>query len=137
MAREKFYHMWGKAVAEDGSEHYVTVVAQFLQEKKEYILPEEVTNVDENGRSHESLLLTEYRKKTRTVRLAKSICDPRDTFNEEVGVELAKRRIRNNEVIGSITSDDITMLNADHINMLLLAEVNHICKNIDTYITKR
>lgn len=125
MSRPKFYSLYDVATASDGTKHYVTVVAKFEVEKIKVSVAEELPN---------GLLLTDKKVRERKVTLASSICDPRDTFDKERGIELAKSRIERGETIGSLRSSEITMLNEDQIMLLLLAEVNHICKHIDKYI---
>lgn len=133
----KDYALWGKAVDSKGNTHYVTVVGRAEQEKVKTTLSTETTVVDENGKQHEGLLLTDYNKKVRTFTMARSICDPRDEFNFETGKQIAIKRLERgdkNDVIGSLQSENITMLNDDMCNLLVFNEVNHVIKNIDTYI---
>lgn len=134
MAKEKFYSLWGKATASDGSDHYVTVVGRFTQEKTNDTVATETTIVDDNAKEHKALVLVDYKKKNRKFEMARAICDPRDTFDYEYGKRKAMKRIAEGEVIGTINSEDITMLNDDICNMLVFNEVNHVIKNIDSYI---
>ena len=64
-----------------------------------------------------------------------AICHPDDEFNEEIGINLAKRRIET-DPIGTIESYNVTMLNDDQNEMMVLIELAHIIKNIDKYIGK-
>lgn len=135
MAKEKFYSLWGKATDKNGIDHYVTVVGKFTQSKVKETVPTEMIVFDERGRQHEGLLMTDYKKKVRSFTMAKAICDPRDTFSFEEGQRIAKKRIADGEVIGTQTSEDVTMLNDDQCELLVFGEVNHIIKHIDEYIS--
>ncbi len=126
--------MWGKAVASDGSEHYVTVVGKCSQQKETITVPTETSIVDDLGKEHDATLLVNVKRKFRKLELARSICHPADTFDFDKGVELCKKRIEEGIIIGEQESENITMLNADQCEMLVFCEVNHIIKNIDKYI---
>lgn len=132
--KEKFYSMWGEATDKNGEKHQVTVVGRVLQEKITDTVSNTTTITDERGKEHDALIIADYKKKQRTFTMARSICDPRDTFDFERGKEIAKRRIVNGDTIGSIQSENITMLNDDMCNLLVFNEVNHVIKNIDAYI---
>lgn len=135
MAKEKFYSLWGKATDKNGQDHYVTVVGKFTQSKVTETIPTSMTVIDERRKQHEGLLITDYKKKVRSFTMAKAICDPRDTFSFEEGQRIAKKRIEEGEVIGTQTSEDITMLNDDQCQLLVFGEVNHIIQHIDEYIS--
>lgn len=137
MAKEKFYSLYGKAVDKDGQTHYVTVVGKMTQTKETETIPQEMKLRDvETNKNCDALVFINVKKKVRTFTMARAICDPRDTFNFEVGVELAKRRIERGETIGTQYSEDVTMLNDDQCNMLVFTEVNHIINHIDDYVSK-
>jgi len=134
MAKEKIYNLYAKATDREGNVHYITVVGKCTQEDTTYTIPTETFVTDENGRQHRATIFTDYKAKTRTFTMAKAICDPRDEFNEEYGKKLALKRLERGEVIGTQTSNDITMLNDDQCEMLVVVELAHIIRNIDSYI---
>ena len=63
-----------------------------------------------------------------------SICHPLDTFDEEIGVEVAKSRIKNGLVLGSVETNDVTMLTEDAIFAELMTKLNWIMDNIEDYL---
>lgn len=134
MSKTRTYSLWGIATDKYGAKHYVTVVGQRTQEKVTLQVAEKTQVTDENGKTRNATVLVDYPKTLRTFKMAKAICDPRDTFDEKYGIKLAESRIAHDDVIGTQTSFDATMLNDDQCEMLVLTEVRHICKHIDMYI---
>lgn len=136
MAKEKFYHAWAKATSRNGDEHYVTVVGKFEQSRKEEIV-QDVVPVETNPNTIVDGILTYGVKNlNRKLTLGVSICHPSDTFNEEIGINIAKRRINRGQVLGQIETSNVTMLTEDAIMAEILVKLNHICQNIDEYISE-
>lgn len=135
--KEKFYSLWSKATDANGVDHYVTVVGKVEQERVRETLTTDTMVEDEHGKKHEATILTDIKYKRRVFTMARSICSPEDTFNFEQGVKIAKKRIKNGDIIGEFTSNNITMLNDDMCNLLIFNEVNHVVRNIDKYIQKK
>jgi hypothetical protein len=63
-----------------------------------------------------------------------SICHPHDIFDENVGIEIAKKRIENGESIGSLETSDVTMLTEDAIMGEILVKLAYITSNIEEYL---
>lgn len=134
MAKEKFYHAWAKATSSNGDEHYVTVVGKFEQSRKEEIV-QDVVPVETNPNTIVDGILTYGVKNlNRKLALGVSICHPSDTFNEEIGINIAKKRINRGQDLGQIETSNVTMLTEDAIMAEILVKLNHICQNIDTYL---
>ena len=70
----------------------------------------------------------------RKLTLGVSICHPSDTFNEEIGINIAKRRINRGQDLGQIETSNITMLTEDAIMAEILVKLNHIVENIDDFL---
>ena len=131
MAKEKFYHAW---TSSNGDEHYVTVVGKFEQSRKEEIV-QDVVPVETNPNTIVDGILTYGVKNlNRKLTLGVSICHPSDTFNEEIGINIAKGRINRGQDLGQIKTSNATMLTEDAIMAEILVKLNHICQNIDTYL---
>ena len=130
--KEKFYHISGKAVDSNGVTHYVTVVGKRVRETEHSI--DETPVYNESG-SEQGVLMFKVKNKIRRFSMGYAICHPDDEFNEEVGIRLAKRRIEY-DPIGTVESYNVTMLNDDQNEMMVLTELAHIIKNIDKYIQK-
>lgn len=136
MAKEKFYHAWAKATSSNGDEHYVTVVGKFEQSRKEEIV-QDVVPVETNPNTIVDGILTYGVKNlNRKLTLGVSICHPSDTFNEEIGINIAKGRINRGQSLGQIETSNVTMLTEDAIMAEILVKLNHICQNIDEYISE-
>jgi hypothetical protein len=70
----------------------------------------------------------------RKLTLGVSICHPSDTFDENVGIEKAKKRIENGETLGSIETNNVTMLTEDAIMGEIYTKLAHITSHIEDYI---
>ena len=134
MAREKFYSMYAKAKDVNGVEHTVTVVGKLEQYKVSDEEIEEFPTVNDYGKEGQGFIVTPFKRTVRRLRLAYSICHPNDEFNEEVGTEIAKKRIEHDDFIGELYSPNCTMLNDDQCQLSVFGELNYIVKNIDKYL---
>ena len=134
MAKEKFYHAWAKATSSNGDEHYVTVVGKFEQSRKEKIVQDVVPVETKPNTIVDGILTYGVKNLNRKLTLGMSICHPSDTFNEEIGINIAKGRINRGQDLGQIETSNVTMLTEDAIMAEILVKLNHICQNIDTYL---
>lgn len=134
MSKSKFYHAWGVATSINGDKHYVTVVGKFDQKRKSEIT-EEATKVEVKPSCFSDGVLI-YSKKVlkRKLTLGVSICHPNDVFNEQIGIDVAKKRIKMGQDLGSVETSDVTMLTEDAIMGEILVKLNFICENIDKYL---
>ena len=136
MAKEKFYHAWAKATSSNGDEHYVTVVGKFEQSRKEKIVQDVVPVETKPNTIVDGILTYGVKNLNRKLTLGVSICHPSDTFNEEIGINIAKKRINRGQDLGQIETSNVTMLTEDAIMAEILVKLNHICQNIDEYISE-
>lgn len=134
MAKEKYYHAWAKATSSNGDEHYVTVVGKFEQSRKEEIVQDVVPVETKPNTIVDGILTYGVKNLNRKLTLGVSICHPSDTFNEEIGINIAKGRINRGQDLGQIETSNVTMLTEDAIMAEILVKLNHICQNIDTYL---
>ena len=134
MAKEKFYHAWAKATSSNGDEHYVTVVGKFEQSRKEKIVQDVVPVETKPNTIVDGILTYGVKNLNRKLTLGVSICHPSDTFNEEIGINIAKGRINRGQDLGQIETSNITMLTEDAIMAEILVKLNHICQNIDDFL---
>ena len=134
MAREKFYHAWAKATSSNGDEHYVTVVGKFEQSRKEEIVQDVVPVETKPNTIVDGILTYGVKNLNRKLTLGVSICHPSDTFNEEIGINIAKGRINRGQDLGQIETSNVTMLTEDAIMAEILVKLNHICQNIDDFL---
>jgi hypothetical protein len=134
--RVKFLHVYGKAKSEDGSTHVVTIVGKFEQSRNKEGVTEIVDVEAPNGGFVKGELKYEIKQMKRTLTLGMSICHPSDTFDEEVGVEIAKARIENGYDLGKLETSNVTMLTEDAIIAELLCKLNYVMSHIDDYISE-
>ena len=134
MAKEKFYHAWAKATSSNGDEHYVTVVGKFERSRKEKIVQDVVPVETKPNTIVDGILTYGVKNLNRKLTLGVSICHPSDTFNEEIGINIAKRRINRGQDLGQIETSNITMLTEDAIMAEILVKLNHIVENIDDFL---
>lgn len=133
--RTKYYHVFGRVKDGDGQEHVVTVVGKFEQIRKPTEVVEKVDVEAPNGGFIEGELKYNVKTLKRKLTLGVSICHPLDDFDEEIGVEIAKKRIENGQNVGSLETKDVTMLTEDAIIAELLTKLNWIIANIEDYIS--
>lgn len=133
--KQKFYSMYGTAIDRYGDEHIVTIVGEFIQEKIDTCVAKEVNIEDEKkpNKVVKGVITYPTREKVRTLTYAVSICHPDDEFDEELGVELAKRRI-NKKPLGQLSTTLVTTLCEDQIKLILFGELNYVINNIDVFI---
>lgn len=135
--KQKFYHLVGKAVDANGLEHIVTIVGEYTKGTEEF---PEIANVGVERKENnmvDGLLIFPNKRKVRRLRYAYSIChtDDLSRYDEELGVELAKRRIKNNP-LGELETTFKTSLCDDQIKLILFGELKHIMDNVDKFIEK-
>jgi hypothetical protein len=135
MGKIKYYHLWAKTKANDGKVHFVTVVGKFEQTRKKEEITEIVPVEFKPGHFVDGELKYSIKKLNRKLTLGVSICHPLDTFDEEVGCEIAKSRIENGQDLGVIETSDVTMLTEDAIMAELLVKLQYVTENIDDYIS--
>lgn len=136
MSRVKYYHAWAKATSINGDEHYVTVVGKFEQSRKEEIVQDVVPVETKPNTIVDGILTYGVKNLNRKLTLGVSICHPSDTFNEEIGINIAKGRINRGQDLGQLETSNVTMLTEDAIMAEILVKLNHICQNIDEYISE-
>ena len=134
MSRVKYYHAWAKATSINGDEHYVTVVGKFEQSRKEEIVQDVVPVETKPNTIVDGILTYGVKNLNRKLTLGVSICHPSDTFNEEIGINIAKGRINRGQDLGQIETSNVTMLTEDAIMAEILVKLNHICQNIDVFL---
>ena len=125
MAKKKFYSVHGECTDKLGYKHTITLVGQ-LEQVKELQL-----DTKERGRC---LISTTTTVKKRRLTIGMAICHRFDTFDKEVGENLAKRRIRHHEDIGYIETEKNRMLTDDAIMAQLLVNLSYISDHIDWYL---
>jgi hypothetical protein len=136
MSRVKYYHAWAKATSSNGDEHYVTVVGKFEQSRKEEIVQDVVPVETKPNTIVDGILTYGVKNLNRKLTLGVSICHPLDKFDEEVGINIAKGRIARGQDLGQLETSNVTMLTEDAIMAEILVKLNHICQNIDEYISE-
>lgn len=135
--KQKFYHMHGKTTDQNGQEHIVTIVGEYTQYTDHDVEVKSINVHTDYNRVEDSILIQNKNQKMRKLRYAYSICHPHDvpTFNEEVGVAIAKRRIKDNP-LGELTTTFRTTLCEDQIQLILFGELKHVMDNVDKFIDR-
>ncbi len=135
MAKNKYYHLYGQATASDGSKHIVTVVGELEQKRKPFVVKEKVPVEYKPGCFVDGELTYTIKRLRRRLTIGSSICHPLDKFDEDTGVRIAKRKIKEGRDMGIIETSDVTMLTKDAIMTELFTKLQHIIHNIDEYIS--
>lgn len=134
--RPKFYHAWAKATSQDGTPHYITVVGKLEQGKKSELIAENADVPYGKNKISKGILTYDYKKFNRKLTLGLSICHPHDRFDENVGVDIAKKRIEKGDTIGVLETSNLTMLNEDAIMAEIIVKLNYISIHLEKYLKK-
>lgn len=130
----KYFNVYGKAIDSKGEKHYVTIVGKFEQTRKREVVHDVVPIEIKPNKFIDGVLTYEPKRLNRKLTLGMSICHPNDTFDEEIGIKVAKGRIKNGQDLGTLETNDVTMLTEDAIAAELIVKLNHISENIDSYL---
>lgn len=131
--RVKYFHVYG--IAKTGrKKHVVTVVGKFEQSRENTEVTEIVDVETKPTNFVKGELKYKVKQMKRRLTLGMSICHPSDTFDEEVGVEIAKARIEKGYDLGSIETTNVTMLTEDAIMAELVTKLNHVIENIEKFL---
>ena len=131
--RVKYFHVYG--IAKTGRKnHVVTVVGKFEQSRENTDVTEIVDVETKPTNFVKGELKYKVKQMKRRLTLGMSICHPSDTFDEEVGVEIAKARIEKGYDLGSIETTNVTMLTEDAIMAELVTKLNHVIENIEKFL---
>lgn len=132
--RVKYYHVYGQTTGSDGKRHVVTIVGKFEQTREDVGVTEIVDVETKPTNFVKGELTYNVKMLRRKLTLGLSICHPSDTFDEEVGVEIAKSRIKRGDDLGSIETTNVTMLTEDAIMAELVVKLNHVLETIDEFL---
>ena len=132
--RIKYYHLYGNAVDCFGENHVVTVVGKLEQATARINVVDGLRVKVSKTSVVDGMLVYPLKTLRKKLTIGMAICHPTDEFDEEYGVRIAKSRIKDGRDIGSIYTDDITMLTEDAIMSELLVKLQHVIENIDNYI---
>ena len=132
--RVKYYHVYGQTTASDGKRHVVTIVGKFEQAREDVGVTEIVDVETKPTNFVKGELTYNVKMLKRKLTLGLSICHPSDTFDEEVGVEIAKSRIKRGDDLGSIETTNVTMLTEDAIMAELVVKLKHVLETIDEFL---
>lgn len=133
MAKVKYFDLHADAVDSEGKKHVVTLVGKLEQGYVKDDVAVDAPILIGTSEYHGKLT---FKKKTfkRTLTIGMSICHPDDNFDEEYGVYLAKKRIEEGKNLGSVNTNDVTMLTNDLVYMELIGKLMYVTQNIDKYI---
>ena len=132
--RVKYYHQSGPAVDKNGVERMITVVGKFEQTRQPVEFESNASIEEWPGKEVKGKLTLSRKLLTRKFTMGLAICDPTDTYDEEIGIKVAKKRIKQGNDLGTVYTNDVTMLTVDGC----LAELNNkfkfVSENIDKYL---
>lgn len=135
MAKTKYFSMYASCKDSKKQKHIVTVVGKLEQTREREVLQEEVPVEVKKGSFVQGVLTYPSNKLlNRTLTLGMSICHPTDNFDEELGVEIAKKRIEKGKTLGKLSTSDVTMLTDDAVMGEIVVKLNHVCENIEKYL---
>lgn len=134
--KTKFFHFVAAVKGDDELVRKVTVVGKFDQKYIQKEMKEEVP-IEVKPNSIVQGKLT-YPKRTlkRTLTIGYSICNPEDEFDMETGINIAKRRIREKDDLGTLETSNPTMLTKDMIESIILCKWAYIAENLEKFINR-
>ena len=131
--RVKYFHVYG--IAKTGRKKHVVTVVGKLEQSRENTEVTEIVDVETKPTNFvKGELKYKVKQMKRRLTLGMSICHPSDTFDEEVGVEIAKARIEKGYDLGSLETTNVTMLTEDAIMAELVTKLNHVIENIEKFL---
>ena len=131
----KYYSVYG--IAKTGRKKHVVTVVGKLEQSRENTEVTEIVDVETKPTNFvKGELKYKVKQMKRKLRRGMSICHPSDTFDEEIGVNIAKARIENGYDLGSLETTNVTMLTEDAIMGELLCKLNHVIGHITDYISE-
>lgn len=134
MSKTKYFSLYGNATAADGKNHVVTIVGKLETGRKPKEFKETVpVEFKENAFINGELKFTR-KVFTRKLTLGVSICHPLDTFDEQVGIDVAKARIERGDTLGSLQTNSVTMLTDDAVLAEVLVKLQYVIDNIDDFL---
>lgn len=137
MSKVKYYHLFADGTDSNGVKHTVTVVGKFVQEYVQKQVTEDTTVEYKPNHAVNGKLTYNKKRLHRKLTLGVAICNPSDDFNEDEGVRVGKRRIKEGKDAGTVETNDITMLTEDLILAEMLGKLCYVTKHIDKYIKKQ
>lgn len=132
---KKIFSMHDTAVDKEGVQHEVTIVGVYTNVNEHESKTKEVNIELENGEFVKGFLTIPKKQRMRTLRYAYAICNPEDKFDEQEGIKIATRRVKNNP-LGELKTPFITCLCKDQVEHILKGELNYIITNIDKFIER-
>jgi hypothetical protein len=135
MSKVKYFSMYASCEDSSGDKHIVTVVGKLVQTRERQMVQEVVPVEVKEGSFVDGVLTYPSNKLlNRKLTLGVSICHPSDTFNEQVGIDIAKSRIEKGQTLGSIETSDVTMLTDDAVMAEIYTKLAHITESIEEYL---
>lgn len=129
--KTKLFKLIDDVIDENGKKHTITLVGK-LTEDKETVLNAERAEMNVEKCS-DGVLIYNKTNKYRLLQYAFSICHPEDEYDEEVGVKIATKRIKNMP-FGSLKTYQLNTLRDNQVNFILLGVLLYIKKNIKKFI---
>lgn len=137
MGKVKYYTLNAQAFDSVGERHIVTIVGKLEKTKMSIPVATDFSIETVKGKVENCFLTSFETKMRKKLSLGVSICHPDDEYDEELGIELAKKRIDNGEDIGFLETECATMLTNDAIMAELLVKLSYITENIDKFIANQ
>ena len=134
--RKFLYKATGTAKGVGDNVHGVTVVG--LVEQDSVITMQEDPVKVSNGKHLgyvDGMLVYPKKHFARKLTIAYSICHPDDLYDPQIGIDVAKKRLKENP-LGTIFTNCITMLQKEDVEAILQAKCDYICDNIDKFVKK-
>ena len=130
----KYYHRSGEVTLKNGTKRMITIVGKFEQRRKPTVVTEDVIVNVFPGKYVDGAVAFTRKILERKFTLGLAICAPGDEFNEEYGIKLAKKRINQGIDLGTVYTNDVTMLTKDACEAELENKFKFVSANLEKYL---
>ena len=130
----KYYHRIGEVELNDGTTRIVTMVGKFEQTRKPKDVTEDAIVEVFPGKYVDGKVSFKRKTLERKFTIGMAVCAPDDEFDEEYGIRLAMKRIEKGYNLGTVYTNDVTMLTKDACEAELNNKFDFISENLDKYL---
>lgn len=125
-----------QAVDGNGCEHMITIVGEVTEGKEQISVVEPCEYRDNHGRVKDAMVMYDSKHFYRRLKYSYAICHSADMdhCSEDIGYEIALKRIKKNKLMGEMSTTLCTTLCEDQVSLILLTELLYIQEHIDEFI---
>lgn len=136
MARTKIFRLSRTVTTRSGKRHVVTVVGVLKRGRKDLEIETKMPVQATRKAVVEGTLKYKFKTTHRELTIGYSICHPDDEFDPIKAEEIALKRIKQGNDIGTMETRSTMMLTDDMIMAILDSKVTYICQHLKKFIDR-